>query len=73
MGWPRCQIEQIDNANERQAQSTKEMEKAIGNIATTSSEVAGGTEAMSISIQGQLNTMNEIEETTGRLSQWPKH
>lgn len=66
------QIEQIDNANERQAQSTKEMEKAIGNIATTSSEVAGGTEAMSISIQGQLNTMNEIEETTGRLSQMAK-
>lgn len=62
------QIEQIDTANEQQAQSIKEMDYAISNMATTSSEVAGGTEGISVSIQEQLRTMSGIKETTEKLS-----
>lgn len=62
------QIEQIDTANEQQTQSIKEMDNAISSIATTSSEVAGGTEEISVSIQEQLRTMSGIKETTEKLS-----
>lgn len=62
------EIEQIDNANEHQAQSTKEIERAISNLAATSTEIAGGTENISASIQEELSTMNEIEVTTEQLS-----
>lgn len=66
------EIEQIDDANERQAQSTKEMEKAISNLATTSNEVAEGTENISSGIEEQLRTMTEIESTTEQLSEMAK-
>jgi methyl-accepting chemotaxis protein len=52
--------------------STKEMEKAISNIAVTSSEIASGTENISSSIEEQLGTMNEIEQTTKNLSEMAK-
>jgi methyl-accepting chemotaxis protein len=65
-------IEQIDIANEQQAQSSKEIEKAISNIATTSNEIAGGTEDISAGIQEQLSTMTEMEEATEQLSQMAK-
>ena len=65
-------IEQIDLANEQQAQSSKEIEKAISNIATTSNEIAGGTEDISAGIQEQLSTMTEMEQTTEKLSQMAK-
>lgn len=67
-----CEIEQIDNANEQQAQSTKEIERAISNIAATSNEIAGGTENISASIQEELSTMNEIEATSEQLSEMAK-
>ena len=51
------QIEQIDSDNEQQAQSTKEIEKAIDGIASTSNEIAGGTENITASIKEQLSTM----------------
>lgn len=63
------EIEHIDVSNEQQAQSTKEIEKAISSIATTSSEIAGGTENISASIQEQLSTMNEIKGNVERLSE----
>lgn len=44
------------------------MEKAISNITETSSEIAGGTENISASIEEQLSTMTEIESTTENLS-----
>lgn len=63
------QIEQIDDANERQAQSSKAVEEAMGNMASISSEVAEGTENISSSIESQLRTMTEIENTTEQLSE----
>ncbi|KOA20354.1 putative methyl-accepting chemotaxis protein YoaH [Clostridium homopropionicum DSM 5847] len=66
------EIEQIDDANDRQAKSTKEMEKAISNLATTSNEVAEGTENISTGIEEQLTTMTEIETTTEQLSEMAK-
>jgi len=66
------EIDQIDDANERQAQSTKEMEKAISNLAITSNEVAEGTENISTGIEEQLRTMTEIETTTEQLSEMAK-
>ncbi|GKX68871.1 methyl-accepting chemotaxis protein [Inconstantimicrobium mannanitabidum] len=62
-------IERIDEANQQQAASTKEMETAIGNIAATSNDIAEGTENMSASIQEQLSTMSEIESTSEQLSE----
>ena len=62
------EIEQIDEANEKQAQSTKEIEKAINSIAAASNEIAGGTENISASIEEELSTMTEIERTTEKLS-----
>lgn len=63
------EIEQIDVANEQQAQSSKEIERAISSIAAASNEIAGGTENISASIQEQLSTMNEIDKTTEQLSE----
>jgi methyl-accepting chemotaxis protein len=63
------EVEQIDYANEQQAQTTKEIEKAIGNIAITSGEIAGSTENISLSIENQLSAMTKIEETTKMLSE----
>ncbi|WP_042356449.1 methyl-accepting chemotaxis protein [Bacillus rubiinfantis] len=62
------QIEQIDIDNEKQADSMKEMKKAIADIATASSHIAGDTENISSSIQEQLATMTEIDRTTEQLS-----
>ncbi|MDP4090882.1 MAG: HAMP domain-containing methyl-accepting chemotaxis protein [Bacillota bacterium] len=58
----------IEDANEQQAEGTKEIERAIGNIAGTSNEIAGATENMSASIEEQLSTMTEIEKTTEHVS-----
>ncbi|MFT9495310.1 methyl-accepting chemotaxis protein [Anaerosolibacter sp.] len=66
------QIEEIDNANEKQASSAKQMEKAIRGMAATSSEIADGTENISASIEEQLSTMIEIESTTEQLSEMAK-
>jgi methyl-accepting chemotaxis protein len=66
------QMQEIETANEQQAQSSSEMEKAISNIASTSNEIAEGTEHISASIEEQLSTMNEIEKTTEDLSQMAK-
>lgn len=63
------QIEQIDDANEKQAKSTKDMGEAMSNMASVSSEVAEGTENISSSIENQLRTMTEIENTTEQLSE----
>ncbi|WP_178024521.1 methyl-accepting chemotaxis protein [uncultured Paenibacillus sp.] len=62
------QIARIDEDNDRQAQSTREMEKAIGSIASATGEIAEGTEQISAGIQQQLGTMNEIDHTADRLS-----
>lgn len=66
------QIEQIDIANEKQADSMNEMKKAIGDIAAASSYIAGDTENISSSIQEQLATMTEIDRTTEQLSEMAK-
>ncbi|MBL4933752.1 methyl-accepting chemotaxis protein [Clostridium paridis] len=66
------EVEHIDEANEQQAESTKEIEKAIGSISLTSNDLAQGTENISASIQEQLSTMNEIERTTSNLSEMAK-
>lgn len=63
------QIEQIDDANEKQAGSSKEVGKAISSIAATSSQIAGGTENISASIEEQFGTMTEIEGTTEHLAE----
>lgn len=62
------QIARIDEDNDRQAQSTREMEKAIGSIAVATGEIADGTEQISAGIQQQLSTMNEIDGTADQLS-----
>lgn len=62
------QIARIDEDNDRQAQSTREMEKAIGSIASATGEIAEGTEQISAGIQQQLSTMNEIDGTADQLS-----
>lgn len=67
------QIVQIDNANEQQAMSSKELEKAIGDITSTTNEIAHGTENISASIQEQLSTMSEMEQTTKKLSEMAKN
>lgn len=66
------EIEQIDHANEKQAQSSKEMEQAIANLTMTSNEIAGGTENISASIEEQLTTLTGIENTTEKLSEMAK-
>ncbi|MTI54345.1 methyl-accepting chemotaxis protein [Geosporobacter ferrireducens] len=66
------QIEQINDANERQAYGTKDMEKAMQNIAATSNEIAEGTENISAGIEEQLSTMLEIESTAEQLSEMAK-
>jgi methyl-accepting chemotaxis protein len=66
------EVEQIDRANEKQAQSSKEMEQAITNLALTSNDIAGGTENISTGIEKQLNTMTGIENTTEQLSEMAK-
>lgn len=63
------EIEQIDNANEQQAQSSREIEKAINSIAATSNEIAGNTENISSSIEEQFSTMTEIEKTAKDLNE----
>lgn len=63
------QMEYIDESNEKQAHSTKEMERAISDIAATSNQMAGDTETISASIEEQLSTMTEIESTTELLSE----
>ncbi|AOY77683.1 methyl-accepting chemotaxis protein [Clostridium formicaceticum] len=63
------EIEEIEGANEKQAQSTKEIEKRIKHMSATSNEIAAGTEDMSSRIEEQLSTMTEIEITTEQLSQ----
>ena len=63
------EIEQIDYANEKQAESTKEIEKVISSIAVSSNEIAAGTENISESIEQQLTIMTEMEKTTERLSE----
>lgn len=63
------EIEQVDKANEQQANSAREIEKAIKSISSSSNEIANGTENMSASIQEQLSTMNEIESTTEQLAE----
>lgn len=63
------EIEQVDKANEQQAESAKEIERAIKSISTSSNEIANGTENMSATIQEQLSTMNEIESTTEQLAE----
>lgn len=62
------EIEQIENANLEQAQTSNEIQKAISSTAQTSTEIAGNTENMSASIQRQLHTMAEIKNTTEKLS-----
>ncbi|WP_059046915.1 methyl-accepting chemotaxis protein [Paenibacillus rubinfantis] len=62
------QIARIDEDNDRQAQSTLEMEKAISSIAIATEEIAGGTEQISAGIQQQLATMNEIDGTADQLA-----
>lgn len=66
------EIEHIDNANEQQEKSAKEIETVIGSIAVTSNEIAGSTENISANIEEQLSIMNEIERTTENLSQMAK-
>lgn len=66
------QIEKIDQANEKQASSTKEMETVIRSMTVTSNEIAEGTENISASIEEQLSTMIEIESTTEQLSEMAK-
>ncbi|MDP4086734.1 MAG: methyl-accepting chemotaxis protein [Bacillota bacterium] len=66
------EVEQIDLANEKQAQYSKEMEQAIANLTLTSNEIAGGTENISASIEEQLSTMTGIEHTIGQLSDMAK-
>lgn len=63
------QIEQIDYDNEQQAGSSREMEKALQNIAESTNDIASGTEQISASIQEQLSTMNEVDHTADNLSQ----
>lgn len=63
------EIEEIDDANQKQAQSTKEIERAINSIAETSNEIAGSTENISSSIQEQFSTMTEMEKTAKDLSE----
>jgi len=66
------QIEHINEANDKQARSAKEMERVITGIANGSSEIASGTENISSSVQKQLMTVNEVEQATEKLSQMSK-
>lgn len=66
------EIEHIDNANEQQEKSAKEIETVISSIAITSNEIAGSTENISANIEEQLSIMNEIERTTENLSEMAK-
>ncbi|MNO33242.1 putative methyl-accepting chemotaxis protein YoaH [compost metagenome] len=63
------QIDQIDYDNEQQALSSREMEKAILDIAESTHDIANGTEQINASIQEQLSIMNEIDHTADNLSQ----
>ena len=45
------------------------MEKAIGSIAASSSEIALATENISSSVEKQIDTMSEIEKTSESLSE----
>ena len=62
------QIEEIDKANLKQANSTKTFEGAIDSLTNTTMEIAEGTESISASLQEQLSTMMEVENTTQQLS-----
>lgn len=62
------EIEYIDEANEQQAESAKEMEKAISSVAATSNEIASGTENISSSLQKQIGTMSDIKSTAKNLA-----
>ncbi|SDF21170.1 methyl-accepting chemotaxis protein [Fontibacillus panacisegetis] len=66
------QIDQIDYDNEQQANSSREMEQALQNIAESTNDIASGTEQINASIQEQLSTMNEIDHTADSLSQMAK-
>lgn len=66
------QIEHINEANDKQARSAKEMERVIAGIADGSSEIANGTENISSSVQEQLMTVKEVEQATKKLSQMSK-
>lgn len=66
------EIEHIDNANEQQEKSAKEIQTVINSIAITSNEIAGSTENISANIQEQLSVMNEIGRTTEDLSEMAK-
>lgn len=66
------QIEHINEANDKQARSAKEMEKVITGIADGSSKIASGTENISSSLQEQLMTVNEVKQATQKLSQMSK-
>lgn len=66
------EIEQINHDNDKQAKSSKEMEKVISDIADGASEIANGTENINLSIQNQLSTMNEVEKVTNKLSEMSK-
>lgn len=49
-----------------------QIQKAIGSIAASSSEIALATENISSSIEEQIGTMSEIEKTTESLSEMAK-
>lgn len=63
------QMEQIDIATEKQSESTKEIEKAMGSMAVTSNKIAHDTENISTSIEEQLQMMNEMEQTSDQLAE----
>ncbi|MNE67914.1 Methyl-accepting chemotaxis protein (MCP) signaling domain protein [compost metagenome] len=48
------------------------MEKALQNIAESTTDIANGTEQINASIQEQLSTMNEVDHTADSLSQMAK-
>ncbi|WP_234122066.1 methyl-accepting chemotaxis protein [Clostridium hydrogenum] len=66
------QIEQINEANDKQARSSKEIEKVVTGIADESSEIASGTENINSSVQEQLATMDEVEKATDELLKMSK-
>ena len=66
------QIEEIDKAAENHVYGSNQIEKAIGGIAASSSEIALATENISSSVEKQIGTMSEIEKTTERLSEMAK-
>ncbi|ANS73329.1 hypothetical protein AWM70_00970 [Paenibacillus yonginensis] len=62
------QIEAIEDANARQAQSADEMSKAMDQLSASSSDIAEGTDQMKSEINQQLGLMDQVEHTTSELA-----